>query len=60
MTAKGVALLAGQAVGLYDDNTIVESWQLDRVFEPSMSEVMRQDIIARWQFYVNQLLHEQP
>ena len=58
-TAKGVALLAGQAVGLYDDTSIGESWQLDRIFEPKMASSERQAIVERWQFYINQLLNEQ-
>lgn len=58
-TAKGVALLAGQAVGLYDDTSIGESWQLDRIFEPKMALSERQAIVERWQFYINQLLNEQ-
>nr|WP_315263740.1 glycerol kinase GlpK [Moraxella osloensis] len=58
-TAKGVALLAGQAVGLYDDTSIGESWQLDRIFEPKMAFSERQAIVERWQFYINQLLNEQ-
>ena len=58
-TAKGVALLAGQAVGLYDDSSIGESWQLDRIFEPKMALSERQAIVERWQFYINQLLNEQ-
>ena len=58
-TAKGVALLAGQAVGLYDDSSIGESWQLDRMLEPKMALSERQAIVERWQFYINQLLNEQ-
>lgn len=58
-TAKGVALLAGQAVGLYDDTSIGESWQLDRIFEPKMALSESQAIVERWQFYINQLLNEQ-
>ena len=59
ITAKGVALLAGQAVGLYDDTSIGDSWQLDRIFEPKMALSERQAIVERWQFYINQLLNEQ-
>lgn len=59
VTAKGVALLAGQTIGLYDENTSADSWQLDRVFEPIMSPAERQAIINRWQFYIDQMLNEE-
>lgn len=48
-TAMGAAFLAGLAVGFWTDiQQVMEIWQTDRVFQPSMSstEVMRRR--ARW------------
>lgn len=58
VTAKGVAILAGQSVGLYDETIMADSWQLDRMFEPTMSSAARQAIISRWQFHLHQMLNE--
>lgn len=60
VTAKGVALMAGQTIGLYDDNTIQQSWQLDTRFEPNMDESQRHQIISRWHFYIQQALEKIP
>lgn len=56
ITAKGVAIMAGQAMGLLMDSVIQESWQLERRFEPSMDETKRQVLLKRWQFYLQQSL----
>ncbi|MGP4847501.1 FGGY-family carbohydrate kinase, partial [Marinobacter sp. 1Y8] len=49
ITAKGAALLAGLKTGLYDESTMKASWQVDRVFEPSMSADARERHLAKWQ-----------
>jgi len=49
ITAKGAALLAGLRSGLYDDNTMIESWKVERSFEPMMSETKRQTHLGKWQ-----------
>ncbi|MGX8219765.1 FGGY family carbohydrate kinase [Psychrobacter celer] len=49
ITAKGAAMLAGLKTGLYDDTTMQASWQVDRIFEPSMSADMREQHLSRWQ-----------
>ncbi|MGI9340632.1 MAG: glycerol kinase GlpK, partial [Psychrobacter sp.] len=41
ITAKGAALLAGLKSGLYDDNTMIESWKVECRFSPTMSETNR-------------------
>ena len=49
VTAKGAALLAGLKTGLYDEATIQASWQVDRVFEPTMPADIRQRHLHKWQ-----------
>lgn len=56
VTAKGVALLAGQTIGLYDETTSQASWQLDKRFEPNLSDSQRHAHITRWQYYLNKTL----
>ncbi len=58
ITAKGVALLAGLKTGLYDENTMNESWEVDRIFEPSMSEHRRDEHLAKWQQAIKRTLAE--
>lgn len=49
-TALGAALLAGLAVGLWQDaSEIAARWEVDRRFEPSLSESQRHARLARWQ-----------
>jgi glycerol kinase len=49
-TALGAAWLAGHAAGLYPDQAgFADMWQLDRSFEPQMSEETRAAKYARWQ-----------
>ncbi len=49
-TALGSAYLAGLAAGYWTSpDDIVEQWQLDREFEPSMSADQRQALYAKWQ-----------
>jgi glycerol kinase len=48
-TALGAAYLAGLATGFWADaNEITANWQLDRRFEPQMSESQRQSKLNRW------------
>lgn len=49
ITAKGAALLAGLKTGLYDETTMKASWQVDRIFEPSMSADAREQHLEKWQ-----------
>ena len=49
-TALGAAYLAGLAVGFWrDEEEIASKWQLDRRFEPRMSEDQRESLYAGWQ-----------
>lgn len=48
-TALGAAYLAGLAIGYWDSPTdIVRLWQMDRCFEPRMSEDQRQFLREGW------------
>ncbi|WLP93517.1 glycerol kinase GlpK [Psychrobacter sp. M13] len=49
ITAKGAALLAGLKMGLYDDSTMQDSWQIERSFEPTMSGERREQHLDKWQ-----------
>ncbi|WP_201596429.1 glycerol kinase GlpK [Psychrobacter fulvigenes] len=56
ITAKGAALLAGLKSGLYDESTMKASWQVDRVFEPSMSAERRAQHLDKWQAAISRAL----
>ena len=56
ITAKGVALLAGIKSGLYDKSTMLDSWQVDRIFEPTMSSERREQHLAKWQRVIKRAL----
>lgn len=56
VTAKGAALLAGLATKLYDDATLQDSWQEDRVFEPIMSSDQRGHCLQKWQQAIQRAL----
>ena len=48
-TALGAAYLAGLATGFWDSqDTIAGQWQLERAFEPSMSDDQRESLYAGW------------
>lgn len=48
-TALGAAYLAGIAVGFWESrDQIAEKWNLDRQFEPEMSDDERDDLYAGW------------
>ena len=48
-TALGVAHLAGMGVGLWKQSDLADRWQVERVFEPAMSEDRREELYAGWQ-----------
>ena len=56
ITAKGAALLAGLKTGLYDESTMKASWQVDRIFEPTMSSDIREQHLHKWQQAVDRAL----
>ena len=56
ITAKGSALLAGLKSGLYDESIMTKSWQMDRIFEPSMSDDKREQHIHKWQQAIKRAL----
>jgi glycerol kinase len=49
-TALGAAYLAGIAVGFWESvEDVTTRWQIDRRFEPTLSEANREGRLARWQ-----------
>lgn len=53
-TSLGVAYLAGLGVGVWDSPSELSSlWVSDRKFKPSMSEVERKRLLARWKEALN-------
>jgi len=48
-TALGVAHLAGMGLGQWKQSDLSESWHVDRIFEPEMSEDQRETLYAGWQ-----------
>ena len=56
ITAKGAALLAGLKTGLYDESTMKASWQVDRIFEPTMSIDIREQHLNKWQQAIDRAL----
>ncbi len=47
-TALGAAYLAGLATGFWTMDAIKAKWQLDRAFQPDMSENERKELYAGW------------
>ncbi len=48
-TALGAAYLAGLAVGYWKDQTeLAMQWQVERIFEPKMSQERRDGLLAGW------------
>ena len=47
-TALGAAMLAGRAVGLWDDEALKSIWQMDRCFTPQMQPVERENMLRQW------------
>ena len=52
--ARGAAFLAGLATGFWKDRQdLVDSWELDRRFEPSMDAATRDALYEGWQLAVS-------
>ncbi|MFR8235911.1 MAG: glycerol kinase GlpK [Anaerovoracaceae bacterium] len=48
-TSLGAAYLAGLATGYWESKEdVIENWQVDRTFEPSMAESRRSELLAGW------------
>ncbi len=47
-TALGAAYMAGLTVGFWSEGDVIDSWELDREFIPSMSEEERDSRLADW------------
>ena len=56
ITAKGAALLAGLKTGLYDETTMKASWQVDRIFEPTMLADRREQHLNKWRKAIDRAL----
>ena len=55
-TALGAAYLAGLATGVYRNTLELESqWQVDRVFEPSISRDEAQSLLHKWDQAITQI-----
>ncbi|MBQ8507331.1 MAG: glycerol kinase GlpK [Clostridia bacterium] len=48
-TAMGAAMLAGRAVGIWNDAQLKTLLQPDREFVPNMEEITRQKMLRQWQ-----------
>lgn len=58
-TALGAAYLAGLAVSFWDStDEITAQWQVERRFEPNMSDSMRESLYAGWKSAVKRALSE--
>ena len=54
-TALGAAFLAGRAVGFWPDDASLDAlWQVERVFEPSMSAEQVHSLKAQWRKAIGQ------
>lgn len=47
-TALGAAMLAGRAVGLWDDSALKNIWQPEKCFTPRLSPVERENQLRQW------------
>ena len=57
MTALGAAYLAGLGVGFWKSKDEIEKhWQVDRVYEPDMSEDRREELYSGWKKAVERSL----
>jgi glycerol kinase len=53
-TAVGAAFLAGLGCGLWpDQSTLLDQWEIDRVFEPTIGAAERESRYAVWRLAVN-------
>lgn len=48
-TAMGAAMLAGRAVGIWNDKELIELPQPDREFAPNMDDASRVKLLRQWQ-----------
>jgi glycerol kinase len=48
-TAMGVAMLAGRAVGLWNDRQLAGLWKSARAFDPTMEQAERERLYRLWQ-----------
>ncbi len=48
-TALGAAMLAGRAVGLWDDASLERVWQSAQTYTPQMASDTREKLLAGWQ-----------
>ena len=48
LTALGAAMLAGRAVGLWDDDALKNIWKPQMCFKPSMPAVERENKLRQW------------
>ena len=48
-TAMGAAMLAGRAVGVWNDADLTKLQQPDREFVPNMDDVTRENYLRQWQ-----------
>ena len=56
-TSLGAAYLAGLATGYWNSiDDILTNWQVDRIFEPSMTEEKREELLEGWHTAVGRVL----
>lgn len=58
ITAKGAALLAGMKSGLYDTELMQGSWEVDRIFQPTMATATREEHLAKWHQAISRTLSD--
>lgn len=56
-TALGAAYLAGLAIGYWDEEEIVQQWQVERRFEPTISIDQREALRDSWRRAIAQTRH---
>ena len=55
-TSLGAAYLAGLAVGYWENKEdVVHNWQTDRIFEPSMEDEKREELLKEWKKAVSRV-----
>ena len=55
-TSLGAAYLAGLAVGYWENKEdVVHNWQTDRIFEPSMEDEKREELLKGWKKTVSRV-----
>lgn len=56
-TALGSGLAAGLATGVWKDtNELKKSWQIDKTFQPEMSDARREKMKAKWAKAIERVL----